>query len=96
MGDVGSLSLGGILGIIAVLTKNEILFVLIGGVFVVEALSVIIQVFSFKTRKKRIFRMATIHHHFELKGWPEPKVIVRFWIISIFLAILSVATLKIR
>ena len=96
MGDVGSLSLGGILGIIAVLTKNEILFVLIGGVFVVEALSVIIQVFSFKTRKKRIFRMAPIHHHFELKGWPEPKVIVRFWIISIFLAILSVATLKIR
>ena len=96
MGDVGSLSLGGILGIIAVLTKNEILFILIGGVFVVEALSVIIQVLSFKIRKKRIFRMAPIHHHFELKGWPEPKVIVRFWIISIFLAILSVATLKIR
>ena len=96
MGDVGSLSLGGILGIIAVLTKNEILFILIGGVFVVETLSVIIQVFSFKTRKKRVFKMAPIHHHFELKGWPEPKVIVRFWIISIFLAILSVATLKIR
>jgi len=96
MGDVGSLSLGGILGIMAVLTKNEILFILIGGVFVVEALSVIIQVLSFKMRKKRIFRMAPIHHHFELKGWPEPKVIVRFWIISIFLAILSVATLKIR
>jgi phospho-N-acetylmuramoyl-pentapeptide-transferase len=96
MGDVGSLSLGGILGIIAVLTKNEILFILIGGVFVVEALSVIIQVLSFKIRKNRIFRMAPIHHHFELKGWPEPKVIVRFWIISIFLAILSVATLKIR
>ena len=78
------------------LTKNEILFILIGGVFVVETLSVIIQVFSFKTRKKRVFKMAPIHHHFELKGWPEPKVIVRFWIISIFLAILSVATLKIR
>jgi len=72
------------------------LFILIGGVFVVETLSVIIQVFSFKTRKKRVFKMAPIHHHFELKGWPEPKVIVRFWIISIFLAILSVATLKIR
>ena len=72
------------------------MFILIGGVFVVETLSVIIQVFSFKTRKKRVFKMAPIHHHFELKGWPEPKVIVRFWIISIFLAILSVATLKIR
>jgi phospho-N-acetylmuramoyl-pentapeptide-transferase len=96
MGDVGSLSLGGMLGTIAVLTKNEVLFVLIGGIFVLEAVSVILQVGSFKLRKKRIFKMAPIHHHFELKGWPEPKVIVRFWIISIILAILSLATLKLR
>ena len=96
MGDVGSLSLGGTLGIIAVLTKSELLFVIIGGIFVVEALSVILQVGSYKLRKKRIFKMAPIHHHFELKGWPEPKVIVRFWIISIFLAILGIATLKMR
>jgi len=96
MGDVGSLSLGGALGTIAVLTKNEILFILIGGVFVVETLSVIIQVVSFKTRGKRVFKMAPIHHHFELLGWSEPKVIVRFWIISILLAILSIATLKLR
>ena len=96
MGDVGSLSLGGALGTIAVLTKNEVLFVIIGGVFVTEAISVIIQVMSFKIRKKRVFKMAPIHHHFELDGWPEPKVIVRFWIISIFLAILAIATLKLR
>jgi phospho-N-acetylmuramoyl-pentapeptide-transferase len=96
MGDVGSLSLGGALGTIAVISRNEILFVLIGGIFVIEALSVIIQVASYKLRKKRVFRMAPIHHHFELKGWQEPKVIVRFWIISIFLAILSLATLKMR
>ncbi|MDD0854662.1 phospho-N-acetylmuramoyl-pentapeptide-transferase [Halobacteriovorax sp. GB3] len=96
MGDVGSLSLGGALGTFAVMTKNELLFVVIGGIFVVEAVSVILQVGSYKLRKKRIFKMAPIHHHFELKGWPEPKVIVRFWIISIFLAILSIATLKMR
>jgi phospho-N-acetylmuramoyl-pentapeptide-transferase len=96
MGDVGSLSLGGALGMMAVLTKNEILFLLIGGVFVVEAVSVILQVTSYKFRKKRIFKMAPIHHHFELSGWPEPKVIVRFWIISLFLAILAIATLKVR
>ncbi len=96
MGDVGSLSLGGALGTMAVISRNEILFVLIGGIFVIEALSVIIQVASFKLRKKRVFKMAPIHHHFELKGWEEPKVIVRFWIISIFLAILSLATLKMR
>ncbi|MFT6068785.1 MAG: phospho-N-acetylmuramoyl-pentapeptide-transferase [Bacteriovoracaceae bacterium] len=96
MGDVGSLSLGGTLGTLAVITKNEILFVLIGGVFVVEAVSVILQVGSFKLRGKRIFKMAPIHHHFELKGWPEPKVIVRFWIISIFLALVAIATLKMR
>lgn len=96
MGDVGSLSLGGLLGTVAVLTKNEILFVVIGGVFVMEAVSVILQVGSYKIRKKRIFKMAPIHHHFELKGWPEPKVIVRFWIVSIVLSILAIATLKLR
>jgi phospho-N-acetylmuramoyl-pentapeptide-transferase len=96
MGDVGSLSLGGVLGAFAVFTKNEILLVVIGGVFVVEALSVITQVVSFKTTGKRIFRMAPIHHHFELKGVDEPKLIVRFWIISILLAVLSLSTLKLR
>lgn len=96
MGDIGSLSLGGYLGILAVLTKNEILMVLLGGVFVVEALSVITQVASFKLRGKRIFKMAPIHHHFELKGLSESKIIVRFWIISILLAVLSLATLKLR
>lgn len=96
MGDVGSLSLGGCLGTIAVLTKNEFLFVLIGGIFVIEALSVILQVTSFKTRGKRIFKMAPIHHHFELKGWPETKVIVRFWIVSLVFSILALATLKLR
>jgi len=96
MGDVGSLSLGGIIGMAAVLTKNEILLILLGGIFVIEALSVITQVVSFKLTGKRIFKMAPIHHHFELKGWAEPKVIVRFWIISILLAVLSLATLKLR
>lgn len=96
MGDVGSLSLGGVLGAIAVLTKNEFLFVIIGGIFVMEAISVILQVGSYKLRKKRIFKMAPIHHHFELLGWPEPKVIVRFWIISIVLSIVALATLKLR
>lgn len=96
MGDVGSLSLGGFLGIMAVLTQNEILLVLLGGVFVVEALSVITQVASFKLTGKRVFKMAPIHHHFELKGLDETKIIVRFWIISILLAVLSLATLKLR
>jgi phospho-N-acetylmuramoyl-pentapeptide-transferase len=96
MGDVGSLSLGGCLGTIAVLTKNEFLFVLIGGIFVIEAVSVILQVASFKTRGKRIFKMAPIHHHFELMGWPETKVIVRFWIVSLVFAILALATIKLR
>ena len=96
MGDIGSLSLGGALGTVAILTKHEFLLVIIGGLFVLEALSVIIQVASFKLTGKRVFRMAPIHHHFELKGWQEPKVIVRFWIISILLALLSLATLKIR
>lgn len=96
MGDVGSLSLGGFLGIMAVLTRNEILMMFLGGVFVVEALSVITQVISFKLTGKRIFKMAPIHHHFELKGLSETKIIVRFWIISILLAILSLSTLKLR
>jgi phospho-N-acetylmuramoyl-pentapeptide-transferase len=97
MGDVGSLSLGGSLGAVAVLTKQEIVLVLVGGLFVIEALSVIFQVGYFKiTKGKRIFRMAPLHHHFELKGWPEPKVIVRFWIIAIALALLSMSTLKLR
>lgn len=96
MGDVGSLSLGGFLGVMAVLTNNELLMLLLGGVFVVETLSVISQVASFKLTGKRIFKMAPIHHHFELKGLTETKIIVRFWIISILLAILSLSTLKLR
>ncbi|MBW1759421.1 MAG: phospho-N-acetylmuramoyl-pentapeptide-transferase [Deltaproteobacteria bacterium] len=97
MGDVGSLPLGGMLGTVAVITKQEIMLVLVGGLFVIEALSVIFQVSFFKmTRGKRIFKMAPLHHHFELKGWPEPKVIVRFWIISITLALIAISTLKIR
>jgi phospho-N-acetylmuramoyl-pentapeptide-transferase len=96
MGDVGSLALGGFLGSVAVVTKHEILLVIAGGVFVIEAVSVILQVASFKTTGKRIFNMAPIHHHFELKGWPEPKVIVRFWIISIVFALMAVSTLKLR
>jgi len=96
MGDVGSLSLGGTLGTIAVLTKQEILLIIVGGVFVVEALSVIFQVGSYKYRGKRIFRMAPIHHHFELKGVAEPKIIVRFWIITIILALVAISTLKMR
>lgn len=96
MGDIGSLSLGGLLGIVAVLTKNEILLIFLGGLFVIEALSVIFQVFSFKLTGKRVFKMAPLHHHFELKGVEESKIIVRFWIISILLAILCLATLKIR
>ena len=96
MGDVGALALGGALGVSAVITKNELLLVICGGVFVVEAVSVMLQVASFKLTGKRIFKMAPIHHHFELKGWPEPKVIVRFWIVSIILALATLATLKLR
>jgi len=96
MGDVGSLSLGGGLGVVAVLTKQEVLLVIVGGIFVIEALSVIFQVGSYKYRGKRIFRMAPIHHHFELKGVAEPKIIVRFWIITIILALIAISTLKIR
>lgn len=96
MGDVGSLSLGAALGAIAVLVRQEILLVIMGGVFVMETVSVILQVGSYKLRGQRIFRMAPIHHHYELKGWPEPRVIVRFWIISLFLVMLGLATLKLR
>jgi len=97
MGDTGSLSLGAALGTIAVITKQEILLALVGGLFVIEALSVIFQVGFFKmTSGRRIFRMAPLHHHFELQGWPEPKVIVRFWIIAIALALLAMSTLKLR
>jgi len=97
MGDVGSLSLGAALGTVAVITKQEILLALVGGLFVIETLSVIFQVGFFKmTNGRRIFKMAPLHHHFELKGWPEPKVIVRFWIIAIALALLSMSTLKLR
>jgi phospho-N-acetylmuramoyl-pentapeptide-transferase len=96
MGDVGSLSLGGSIGMLAVLTKNELVLLLVGGLFVIEALSVIIQVGSFKTRGKRVFRMAPIHHHYEKLGWDEPKIIVRFWLVSLVFALLALGTLKIR
>jgi len=96
MGDTGSLSLGAGLGAIAVMIKQEFLLVIVGGIFVMESLSVIIQVLSFKCRGKRVFRMAPIHHHFELKGWNEEKIVVRFWIISIILGLLALSTLKLR
>ena len=96
MGDIGALAMGAALGLIAVLVRQEIVFVLMAGVFVMETVSVILQVASFKLTGKRIFRMAPIHHHFELKGWPEPRVIVRFWIISVILVLAGLATLKIR
>jgi phospho-N-acetylmuramoyl-pentapeptide-transferase len=96
MGDTGSLALGGILGAVAVATKNEIVLAVVGGLFVIEALSVIIQVLSYKLTGKRVFRMAPIHHHFEQKGWKEPQIVIRFWIISIVLALIGLATLKLR
>jgi phospho-N-acetylmuramoyl-pentapeptide-transferase len=96
MGDVGSLSLGGFLGAMAVFTHNELLLVVLGGIFVVEAVSVMLQVASFKLTGKRVFRMAPIHHHFELKGLDETKIIARFWIVAILLAVLSLSTLKLR
>jgi phospho-N-acetylmuramoyl-pentapeptide-transferase len=96
MGDTGSVSLGAALGAVAIMTKQEFLLAIVGGLFVVETLSVIFQVASYKLRKKRIFRMAPIHHHFELLGWAEPKVIVRFWIITLCLALLAFSTLKLR
>ncbi len=96
MGDIGALALGAALGVIAVVVRQEIVLFIMGGVFVMETVSVILQVASFKLRGKRIFRMAPIHHHFELKGWAEPKVIVRFWIITVILVLLGLATLKLR
>ena len=96
MGDVGSLALGGGLGALAVVTKTELVSLILGGVFVVETVSVIAQVAVFKTTGKRIFLMAPIHHHFEKKGWPEPRVIVRFWIISMMLALVALAQVKLR
>ena len=96
MGDVGALALGAALGISAVLVRQELVFFLMAGVFVMETVSVILQVASFKLTGRRIFRMAPLHHHFELKGWPEPRVIVRFWIITVILVLIGLATLKIR
>jgi len=96
MGDVGSLALGAALGAIAVLVRQELVLFIMGGVFVMETVSVILQVGSYKLRGQRIFRMAPIHHHYELKGWPEPRVIVRFWIISLILVLIGLATLKLR
>jgi phospho-N-acetylmuramoyl-pentapeptide-transferase len=96
MGDTGSLALGGMLGAIAVATKHEIVLAVIGGLFVLEAVSVIVQVASFKLTGKRVFRMAPIHHHFEQMGWTEPQVVIRFWIISVVLALAGLSTLKLR
>jgi phospho-N-acetylmuramoyl-pentapeptide-transferase len=96
MGDTGSLSLGGLIGSVAVATKHEIVMAIIGGVFVMETLSVIIQVASFKMTGKRVFLMAPIHHHFEKKGWTESQVVIRFWIIAVILALVGLATLKLR
>ena len=96
MGDIGALSLGAALGVVAVIVRQEIVLAIMGGVFVVETLSVIIQVASFKLTGKRVFRMAPLHHHFELKGWAEPKIIVRFWIITVILVLIGLASLKIR
>ena len=96
MGDIGALALGAVLGTMAVIVRQELVLVIMGGIFVIETLSVMIQVASFKLTGKRVFRMAPIHHHFELKGWPEPRVIVRFWIISVILVLVGLATLKVR
>ena len=96
MGDVGALALGASLGVMAVISRHEIVLFIMGGIFVMETASVILQVASFKLTGKRIFRMAPLHHHFELKGWPEPRVIVRFWIITVMLVLFGLATLKLR
>jgi phospho-N-acetylmuramoyl-pentapeptide-transferase len=96
MGDIGALALGAVLGTIAVIVRQELVLVIMGGIFVIETLSVMIQVASFKLTGRRVFKMAPIHHHFELKGWPEPRVIVRFWIISVILVLVGLATLKVR
>jgi phospho-N-acetylmuramoyl-pentapeptide-transferase len=96
MGDVGALAIGAALGLMAVMVRQELVLVIMGGIFVVETLSVMIQVASFKMTGKRVFRMAPLHHHFELKGWPETKVVVRFWIITIILVLIGLASLKVR
>jgi phospho-N-acetylmuramoyl-pentapeptide-transferase len=96
MGDVGALTLGSALGIVAVIVRQEIVLAIMGGIFVIETLSVILQVVSFRLTGRRVFKMAPLHHHFELKGWPEPRVSVRFWIISLVLVLAGIATLKIR
>jgi phospho-N-acetylmuramoyl-pentapeptide-transferase len=96
MGDVGSLPLGGGIAAVAVMTKHEVLLAIVGGLFVLEATSVILQVASFKSTGRRIFRMAPLHHHFELAGWAESRVIIRFWIIAILFAVLGLSTLKLR
>jgi phospho-N-acetylmuramoyl-pentapeptide-transferase len=96
MGDIGALGLGAALGAIAVVVRQEIVLFIMGGLFVMETVSVMLQVASFKLTGKRIFRMAPLHHHYELKGWPEPRVIVRFWIISLILVLVGLATLKVR
>ena len=96
MGDVGALALGAALGTLAVIVRQEIVLFVMGGVFVIETVSVMLQVASFKLTGKRIFRMAPLHHHFELKGWPEPRVIVRFWIITVILVLVGLSTLKVR
>ena len=96
MGDTGSLALGGLIGTVAVATKHEIALAIIGGLFVLEAVSVIVQVVSFRLFGKRVFRMAPIHHHYEQKGWTEPQIVIRFWIISIMLALIGLSTLKLR
>jgi phospho-N-acetylmuramoyl-pentapeptide-transferase len=96
MGDIGALALGAALGIVAIVVRQELVLFIMGGVFVIETVSVILQVGSFKLTGKRIFRMAPLHHHYELKGWPEPRVIVRFWIITFILVLIGLASLKIR
>jgi phospho-N-acetylmuramoyl-pentapeptide-transferase len=96
MGDTGSLAIGGLVGAIAVMIKQEVALIIVGGIFVMEAFSVILQVASFKLRGKRIFAMAPLHHHFELRGWSETKVTTRFWVLSVIFALLGLATLKLR
>jgi phospho-N-acetylmuramoyl-pentapeptide-transferase len=96
MGDVGALALGAALGVVAVVVRQELVLLIMGGIFVAETLSVMLQVASFKMTGKRIFRMAPLHHHFELQGWPEPRVIVRFWIVTVILVLVGLASLKIR
>ena len=96
MGDIGALALGAALGVVAVIVRQEIVLLVMGGLFVIETVSVVLQVISFKLLGRRIFRMAPLHHHFEMKGWPEPRVIVRFWIISLILVLIGLATLKVR